>query len=130
MLDVQSKSSRKEGLPIITLVPSQGDFRLGSVSHAITFDEGQEAYDLTNTLFLVRDGLHYQPVINDASNAAQQEKLRSILKNDMEKTLGQIQNLIADTQRTLADKSDEFNNLVTSVVCGYSQCQNLELLKC
>jgi hypothetical protein len=121
MLDVPVlKALEMSGLPIIALVPSQGDLVLGSVSPTITFNEGLDAYDLTAICFVVhdRDGLHYQPVMMNET-AAQQEKLRSILKNDMEKTLGQIQNLISDTQRELADKFVEFNNLVASVVNKY-----------
>jgi hypothetical protein len=121
MLDVPVFDALEiNGIPFITLVPSQGDLILGSVSSMITFNEGLDAYDLTTVCFVVRDGLHYQPVImDDTPNVAQQEKLRSILKTYMEKTLGQIQNLISDTQRTPDQKSVEFNNLVTSVVCQY-----------
>jgi hypothetical protein len=112
------------GIPFITLVPSQGDLVLGSVSPGISFDEEEDSldrHDLTTICFVVRDGLHYQPVImNDMPNVAQQEKLRSILKNDMEKRLHQIQSLIADTQKTSADKVVEFNNLVGPVVNQYS----------
>jgi hypothetical protein len=124
MLDVPVfQALEMHGIPFITLVPSQDDLVLGNVSPTIIFDAAEhslDTYDLTTICFVVRDGLHYQPVImNDMPNVAQQEKLRSILKNDMEKTLGQIQNLISDTQRTPDEKSVEFNNLVASVVRQY-----------
>jgi len=47
----------------------------------------------------------------------QQEKLRSILRNDMEKTLGQIQNLISGAPSPEA--SVEFEKLVSSVIRRY-----------
>ncbi len=113
------------GIPFITLVPTpaQDDLILGSVSGTISFDSEErsvEKYDLTTICFVVRNGLHYKAVVmSDTPNAAQMEKLRLIIKNDMNKTLGQIQNLITDQTRTSAQKSVEFNNLATYVVTKY-----------
>lgn len=111
------KAIEIDDLPIIMLKPSQGDLVVESVNSKIRFDDGLETCDLSNICFLVHDGLHYQPVIYDASNEVQQEKLGAILRTDMEKTLNQIQSLISGTHTPEA--ADQFEKLVTSVVNRY-----------
>lgn len=110
------------GIPFITLVPNQArnDFVLGNISGLITFDAADhslDTYDLTNICFVVRDGLHYR-AIQMNSAPAQDAKLRSILKADMEKTLGQIQNLLNVPSPT-KDQANEFDQLIRSVVHRY-----------
>jgi hypothetical protein len=124
MLDVPIFDAlQMQGIPFITLVPNQtrDDFILGSVSGLISFDADHsiDTYDLTNICFVVREGLHYRAIImNENPNLAQGEKLRSILRNDMNKTLGQIATLAADS-RPAKDKWAEMKNLITSVVTQY-----------
>ncbi|HEX4839565.1 MAG TPA: hypothetical protein VFU89_03885 [Rhabdochlamydiaceae bacterium] len=123
MLDVPVFDALEmNGIPFITLVPNQArnDLVLGSVSGSISFDTVQRSlnhYDLTNICFVVRDGLHYQAVQMNSS-LQQDTKLRSILKADMEKTLGQIQILLNDSRPTKA-KDREFQQLLNHVVYLY-----------
>lgn len=112
------------GIPFITLVPNQAqnDLVLGSVSGLISFDTAEHSldnYDLTTICFVVRDGLHYQAVQMNGS-LAQVTKLRSILRNDMEKTLGQIQDLLNDSSPISNNKAIEFELLIEYVVNQYS----------
>jgi hypothetical protein len=124
MLDIPVFDAlQMHGIPFITLVPSpsQDDLILGAVSHTISFDSSSiDTYDLTTICFVVREGLHYQPVIMDAipPNPAQVAKLRSILKNDMTNTLRQIAALVAKPGAP-DTKFNELTNLMNSVVNRY-----------
>ncbi|HEX2580250.1 MAG TPA: hypothetical protein VHK67_07610 [Rhabdochlamydiaceae bacterium] len=123
MLDVPVFDALQwSGIPFITLVPNRArnDFVLGNVSGLIFFDAADhslDTYDLSTICFVVRDGLHYQAIQMNGT-PAQDAKLRSILKADMENTLGQIQSLFNDS-RSIDAKAREFHNLVKSVVSQY-----------
>jgi hypothetical protein len=92
MLDVPFFDALKQlGLPVITLKRSRDDYIFGNISN-MRFNQSIEEFDLNAVCFVVHAGLHYQPIIMDENpNPAQATKLLSILTNDLNTRLRQLE---------------------------------------